>query len=401
MKHLVTTAASRLGALACAALAWAACADVNYRNGDSSASDECPVGTEGCACTTGGACDPDLFCRSNTCQRPDGAGGGGAEGGEGGGGGAEGGEGGTTAAVFDEDDYGDLADCHQGCGHAHVDSPFVVNITATEGETGFSVNGQQYQTLRGTIDDDEHYGVWGYDLDALQVKIRPATLLEITVDLAEGSDMDPFVSTYDPLLIHSAPLYGWLTQNDDGSAQSRSARTVIAAPVLDEQTWLVVVDDARNLAGETSRGGESYRYELSFRVLGEVEYFDLDLSGDDRSDTRLEMELEKAGDIHYYRFVDPGHRRYLVEFESHHDDFCGHLWQIDLLEGAAWLPVGANDDDPSDGCTASLSFETASRYYDPDNDMYVFVVTDYEGRGSNLGLGAFTYDLTVRPAPGP
>ncbi len=29
--------------------------------------DECDVGTEGCACTPGGSCDPGLTCASNTC----------------------------------------------------------------------------------------------------------------------------------------------------------------------------------------------------------------------------------------------------------------------------------------------------------------------------------------------
>lgn len=42
------------------------------------ADDACPVGTEGCECTLGGACDPGLLCLSSFCVDPDGAGGGGA-----------------------------------------------------------------------------------------------------------------------------------------------------------------------------------------------------------------------------------------------------------------------------------------------------------------------------------
>ncbi len=42
---------------------------------DSNNTGKCPIGTEACACTMGGACDPGLECRSNLCVRLSGTGG--------------------------------------------------------------------------------------------------------------------------------------------------------------------------------------------------------------------------------------------------------------------------------------------------------------------------------------
>ena len=52
----------------------------------------CTVGTEGCPCTLGGACDPGFVCYSNRCVEDPDAAGGGAAGGGGDGSGADGGE---------------------------------------------------------------------------------------------------------------------------------------------------------------------------------------------------------------------------------------------------------------------------------------------------------------------
>ncbi len=357
-----------------------ACAKVNSESDPSETehdADDCPVGSDGCPCTTGGACDPGLHCVDDRCEEPEPT------------------DPNDEIGPFDESTYGDLPDCYEGCGVPYRDAPFEVQITATEGETRFTVNGERRSSLIGTIDGEDHSSGWGYDLDMVRVRIRPRTLLEILVEPTADSELDPYVSTYDPVLIPMAPLNGWLTQNDDASENGSAARTVIAAPVLDEESWLVAVDDARNVAGAGPEGGPNHRYEMSFRVIGEVEFIELALGGDHTNDSRTGMELERAGDLHYYRFVDPEHQSYLVEFDAHNDAFCGHVWQLDLLEGVAWTAEGVNDDDPSDGCTQHLEFETAPGAVHPDTDEYALVVTDYAGHGSNLGLGAFVYDLSL------
>jgi hypothetical protein len=55
----------RIGGLA----ALTACALLLACQGDDD--DDCPVGSEGCACTSGGACDEGLVCLSNLCVESD------------------------------------------------------------------------------------------------------------------------------------------------------------------------------------------------------------------------------------------------------------------------------------------------------------------------------------------
>jgi hypothetical protein len=379
MERISCDGLARLWAmLACAGVCVACSDNVSSieSKGGGGGSGSCDIGIEGCECTQGGACDPGLECVDDVCvdlgddvdAEPD-------------------------DETFREDDGGDFPDCYDECSLAYVDAPFDIELDADKGATGFSVNGKRYDTLRGTIDGQAHQGAWGYDVDMISVRLRPRTLVEIVVEAPGDSKLDPFVSTFDPVMIPFSPLFGWLTQNDDAGSDTKSARTVIASPTSGEQVWFTVVDDARNVLGAGEpRGGSAYRYEMSLRVLGQVEFADLDLE----NEVRLEdVELERAGDIHYYRYEDPGHGSYRIEFEAHQDDFCGHVFQLDLLEGAGWIAEGVNDDDPEDGCTQSLEFETVRGAYDPADDSFAFVVTDYLGRGSNLGLGDFSYDLRV------
>jgi hypothetical protein len=66
------------------------------KSSDNATEDRCTVGSEGCACTDGGGCDPDLGCRSNICvvllanAAGDGDGSGGDDNGSGGGDGGQG-----------------------------------------------------------------------------------------------------------------------------------------------------------------------------------------------------------------------------------------------------------------------------------------------------------------------
>src|SRR5688500_8916586 len=69
-----------IGPLVWATVFWAGCA-AGGSNGGSSSGGECAVGSEGCSCATGGACDPGLQCLSNLCVDPDGSGGDGPGGG--------------------------------------------------------------------------------------------------------------------------------------------------------------------------------------------------------------------------------------------------------------------------------------------------------------------------------
>lgn len=78
--------------LAAAAMAafWSVCIAYGCAaGGDTDEDTQCPVGSEGCKCTTGGACDPGLQCLSSICvdpNNPTGSGGGGTGGGTGTGG---------------------------------------------------------------------------------------------------------------------------------------------------------------------------------------------------------------------------------------------------------------------------------------------------------------------------
>ena len=58
------------------ALAFACAASNEDTGGDDSATGTCPVGSEACPCTMGGACDPGLECLSNICVDPTPTGGG-------------------------------------------------------------------------------------------------------------------------------------------------------------------------------------------------------------------------------------------------------------------------------------------------------------------------------------
>lgn len=74
-----------LRAAATAALALGAAYGCAAGSDDDTAAPGCPVGSETCPCTSGGACDPGLACLSDICVDPDGSGGG-ATGGQGSGG---------------------------------------------------------------------------------------------------------------------------------------------------------------------------------------------------------------------------------------------------------------------------------------------------------------------------
>ena len=69
--------------------------------GDTEGYEECPVGSERCKCTTGGACDSGLECLSGICVNPNGSGGMGGSGGSGGNGSGNNGTG--------------LTNCEAGC----------------------------------------------------------------------------------------------------------------------------------------------------------------------------------------------------------------------------------------------------------------------------------------------
>jgi hypothetical protein len=61
--------------LALIGLALAAGAFASSCKAGAGGDDECPVGSEGCPCTDGGACDPNLSCLSQTCVNPNPTGG--------------------------------------------------------------------------------------------------------------------------------------------------------------------------------------------------------------------------------------------------------------------------------------------------------------------------------------
>ena len=166
----------RLG-LALVCLLALACSKVNTADGETGPgqdSDRCPIGSDGCPCTTGGACDPGLDCVDEVCEAPEPT------------------DPNAEIGPFDESTYGDLPDCYEGCGNSYTDAPFEVQITATEGETQFTVNGERHSSLIGTIDGEDHSTGWGYDLDMVRVRIRPRTLLEILVEPASDSALDPY-----------------------------------------------------------------------------------------------------------------------------------------------------------------------------------------------------------------
>ncbi|MBN1609422.1 MAG: hypothetical protein JW940_22520 [Polyangiaceae bacterium] len=347
-------------------------------------SEHCPVGMEDCPCTRGGACDRGLKCIEGVCEDVSASAGG-----------AGGASSDTSPTAFAESAFGELPDCTSGCGNSYERSPFDVKLDGLDDDTTLTVNGVRYSAVAGIIDGEDHSQGFGYDLDFIRVDVAARRLVEITVTAPKGSDLDPYVSTYDPVLAERSPLYGWMTQNDLGPAKG-TARTVIAAPTGKDDPWYVVVDDAHNALGDGAAvGGEDYRYEVSFRVLGEVSFKELRLESDPPHATLKNQELRHAGDIHYFTFVDPEHRSFRVDFETSNDDFCGHVWQIDLLEGAGWIPRGATDDSPEDGCEPTLGFETRAEFYEEGTDAYALAVTDYLGRGSDTEDSAFDYTLRV------
>lgn len=336
---------------------------------------ECSVGALACRCTPGGGCDPGLSCVADECTLDE--------------------SDATAEATLEEQAIGDLPDCYEGCVHSASEVPVRIALDAPDGEFGFAHAGRSYQRLRGSIDTRPREGGFGYDLDFIQVLAPPRALLEVRVTPV-GADADPYLSTFDPVLLQEPPLYGWMQQNDDRASDDLSARLQFVTPLLNEEPWFLVVDDARNVAeGEASLAEES-RYELRIRAVGAADFATLELN--DGTGGSGWQELARAGDAHYFRFHDPDHKNYRVVLETDNDDFCGHVWQVDLLEGAAWIPNGSTDDDPADGCTPELTFYTFPTAFD-GNDDYGLVVTDWSGRGSNSGFGNFRYRLSLEAVP--
>ena len=135
--------------------AFFACTEVNTIGNDPAGNPPetpCAIGTVGCFCTKGGACDPELACSpDNVCVETQ-------EGTE-----SPIEEDGGPLLPFVEADFGDFPDCYQGCGVSYTDTPLDVEITGVGGESAFSINGKRYSSIQGTIDDDLHQQVWGYD----------------------------------------------------------------------------------------------------------------------------------------------------------------------------------------------------------------------------------------------
>jgi hypothetical protein len=249
------------------------------------------------------------------------------------------------------------------------------------------IDGRDYDALKGRLELGEH-STFSTDRDYFRIDVPAGTLVEVNVDPAgPESCIDPHVST---IAIGLNPkAQGLLTVNDNRSSTERAARTLVAAPFDMPQRWFVVVEDARGLDDAILPDGD-LSYVLNLQAVGRVEYELLEFSGTVAQTRRAELRF--AGDIHYYQFVDPEHRQHTVRFRTDNPEFCGHVWQIDPDDGARWLNSGATAEPP---CTNRLEWSTDATYFDPETHAYGIVVTDANGRGSNLDLGDFTYDLDV------
>ena len=100
--------AAAVGLLASAPFSGCAASDDN----ETSSGNDCSVGSEGCPCTNGGACDPGLVCLSNLCVNPVPAGSGGASTGTG--------AGGAGGSDFTTSSSGSGGSCETGCSKVDV-----------------------------------------------------------------------------------------------------------------------------------------------------------------------------------------------------------------------------------------------------------------------------------------
>ncbi len=108
-------------------------------------SEDCPVGSEGCACTDGDSCDGGLECRSDTCVTKEGGGSGGDD--------PSGGSGGSEVECQGE--VFDNGFCYQACTY-DVDSPNneAGNDCAPMGAVCLDLNvGVDYCTKRDCVAD--------------------------------------------------------------------------------------------------------------------------------------------------------------------------------------------------------------------------------------------------------
>lgn len=110
--------------------------------------EECPIGSEKCACTKGGSCDPGLECLSDTCVDPDGGGGGSGPGPGGSGGGGAGPGGGGAGGGGGFGPTGGNSPCDEGC--TAIDVLFALDGSGSMSEEISALSASQ--SFAATID---------------------------------------------------------------------------------------------------------------------------------------------------------------------------------------------------------------------------------------------------------
>lgn len=290
--------------------------------------------------------------------------------------------------LYLEPELGDWPDCDDGCANRQSRAGF--EFLGPVAGTRIEVLNRGYRGLQGVLDDGQHSHADGNsDQDVIRIRAPMGDLIQLTVSAEEGSCLEPQVLTLDPAL---QAVRGIMTAGASGPDLKRS-RTLLPAPFGEDGEWYVVIADHRQFAAEApSFGGPGFGYTLVARNLGRPVFRDFELD-QGSGNQRLAGEVERAGDMHFYRVpvhVDVPHS---VRLETSNGAFCGQVAQLDPTN-YRWLSVGLAESEAPGTCAALVEFDLTPAFLDAEDHAWV-LVTDAEGAGSNSGSGAFEYELTA------
>lgn len=285
----------------------------------------------------------------------------------------------------------EFPDCLNGCPRGWLDiSGSIVNLRTLDGD-GFY----------GVIDEPSETHTWpaqgiaiGPDYDIIAVNADARTMIEVVVEPADGSLLNPVVFVSDGSMN--------LVYNDDAASTTPSARVVLSYPFINDLPIFIDITDAHNYevfgtAQAEYVGGENYDYNVYFRTF-EFAPVELGTLGDGVVDlSATAQEIACASDLTYYRFYAPATSDVTVSFtRTSGDDFIGFVAGMKTIEGQMGWTQYLTDDtvNPTGQITIDESFfEVCFSDCGLVPGEFVFGVSEWWG--VPFPGADFTYDIGI------
>ncbi|MDX9720953.1 MAG: hypothetical protein RBU37_09390 [Myxococcota bacterium] len=272
----------------------------------------------------------------------------------------------------------DLADCFSGCSNESALFDFAYT---------------QYKGLRGVIDGECHQYTNGYgpDLDIVSIRAPVGTPLEIVIEPAQGSLIDPL------LLTHDGARY--LNYNDNLGPGQSASRSVIIAPYANELPIHVIVQDARNYFNYNPKqyyddcsqmlGGDDYAYILRVR---RIDWPTEDLGNLSQTLTGRGT-IAAPGDVKYFSFTAPGNAQPTVTLNrTGSSDFVLSGSGLKTSGGdLQWTYLLADESNSGSLTIPATRFKACLPSGCDSTATFGFVVLDWEGNGADN----YTFDVLV------